>query len=86
MAALDFPASPTVGQTYVANGVTFVWDGVSWNSANSAAQSGVFYENNTTVTANYTVTTNKNAMSAGPITIDSGATVTVPDGSTWTIV
>ena len=50
------------------------------------ASSGVFYENNTNVTANYTISSNKNAMSAGPITIDSGVTVTVPSGSAWTVV
>jgi hypothetical protein len=38
------------------------------------------------VNTDYTITTNKNAMSAGPITVASGVTVTVPDGSTWTIV
>lgn len=32
MAALDFPSSPTVGDRYTANGVTYEWDGVSWNS------------------------------------------------------
>jgi hypothetical protein len=30
MAALDFPGSPTNGQTYTANGVTFVFDGTAW--------------------------------------------------------
>ena len=34
MAALDFPASPTVGQTYTANGSTWTWDGVSWLATN----------------------------------------------------
>lgn len=48
--------------------------------------SGAFYENDQTVTADYTITSGKNAMSAGPITISSGVTVTVPSGSTWTIV
>ena len=51
-----------------------------------AAQDGVFYENNTNVTQNYTITTGKNAMSAGPVEIDTGVTVTVPTGSAWTIV
>lgn len=46
----------------------------------------VFYEGDQNVTSDYTITTNKNAMSAGPITIDSGVTVTVPAGSVWTIV
>ena len=46
----------------------------------------VFYENDQEVTTNYTISTNKNAMSAGPITVNSGIVVTVPNGSTWTIV
>lgn len=46
----------------------------------------VFYENDVTVTTNYTITTNKNAVTAGPVTIDSGVTVTVPSGSSWVVV
>ena len=42
--------------------------------------------NATTVSANYTVPTNYNALSAGPISVDSGITVTVNSGSVWTIV
>lgn len=44
-----------------------------------------FYENPTTVTADYSITANNNAFSAGPITVNSGVTVTVPSGSVWTI-
>ena len=44
------------------------------------------YENTQTVTVSYTITANNNAMSAGPITIDTGVTVTIPTGSTWTVV
>ena len=46
----------------------------------------IFYENAQAVTANYTITSGKNAMSAGPITINSGVTVTVPADSTWVVV
>lgn len=60
------------------------------NVAVAAARGGggddVFYENSQNVTSNYTITTNKNAMSAGPITINDGITVTVPDNSNWIIV
>jgi len=62
---------------------------LSWGKAGGAAGGGtdsVFYENDQTVNNNYTIGTNKNAMSAGPITIDSGATVIIPSGSTWVIV
>jgi len=44
------------------------------------------YENSATISANYTIGTGNNAMSAGPISIDTGVTVTVPTGSTWVIV
>ena len=46
----------------------------------------VFYENGQTGTTNYTITKGKNAMSAGPITINSGVTVTVGSGETYTVV
>ena len=65
-------------------------NGSAWSSIGGGATGGgsddVFYENGKTVTTNYTITTNKNAMSAGPITISSGITVTVPSGSTWVVV
>lgn len=48
--------------------------------------SAVFYENPQTITANYTITTNSNAMAAGPITIASGVSVTIPSGSVWTVL
>lgn len=31
MAAFDFPASPSVNDTYTANGVTFIWNGTAWS-------------------------------------------------------
>tara|TARA_R100000231_G_scaffold134345_1_gene107829 strand:- start:193 stop:516 length:324 start_codon:yes stop_codon:yes gene_type:complete len=46
----------------------------------------VFFENDQAVTTNYTITNGKNAMAAGPITINSGVTVTVGSGETLTIV
>ena len=45
-----------------------------------------FYENDQTIIANYTITTGQNAMTAGPVTINSGVTVTVPSGSTWSVI
>jgi hypothetical protein len=46
----------------------------------------VFYENDQTVTDDYTITSGKNAMTAGPVSINTGVVVTVPTGSTWVIV
>jgi|TARA_B100000085_G_scaffold154429_1_gene140215 hypothetical protein len=44
------------------------------------------YENSQTISSNYTISTNKNAMSAGPITVNASVTVTIPSGSTYTII
>jgi hypothetical protein len=46
----------------------------------------IFWENSQNVTTNYTITNGKNAMTAGPVTIDAGVSVTVPAGSVWTVV
>ena len=61
-----------------------------WKEGGGGAKGGgenlVFYENDIEVTDSYTITSGKNAMTAGPITINDGVEVTVPDGSVWTIV
>jgi hypothetical protein len=54
--------------------------------ATGAGGDAIFWENDQNVTTNYTISTNKNAMTAGPITVDSGVIVTIPSGSTWTVV
>lgn len=59
---------------------------VSQGVSSVGAQAGVFYLNNQTITQNYTVPSNQNAMSAGPLTIATGVVVTVSDGATWTVV
>lgn len=46
----------------------------------------IFYQNGQTVTTNYTITTSNNAGTFGPVSINSGVTVTVPTGSVWTVV
>lgn len=44
------------------------------------------YTHPTTISADATIATNYNGMSAGPISVASGVTVTVPSGSVWTVV
>ena len=46
----------------------------------------IFTENDQTMTTDYTITNNKNAMAAGPITINNGVTLTIGAGETVTIV
>ena len=54
--------------------------------ATGGGTDAIFYENGQNVTTDYTITSGTNAMSAGDITIDTGVTVTVPDGSNWIVV
>lgn len=61
-----------------------VWSGLG--GATGGGSDDVFYENSKTITTNYTISSNKNAMTAGPVTLNDGVSVTVPDGSTWTVV
>ena len=66
------------------------YTGTAWaaigGGATGAPGNNVFVENDQSVTADYTLTAGKNAMTAGPITINAGVTVTVPTGATWSIV
>lgn len=55
-------------------------------NVDAGAKQGTFWENNTTIDASYAITTGKNAGTFGPVTIADGVTVTIPDGSTWTVV
>lgn len=62
----------------------------AWSSIGGGATGGgtnqVFVLNDQTVSVSYTIPTGKNASSAGPITIATGVTVTVPTDSYWVIV
>ena len=66
------------------------YDGSAWGSigggAAGAGGDAVFYENGQTVTTSYTLTANTNAVSAGPVTVNSGVTVTVGSGQSWVVV
>ena len=60
----------------------------SWATLDTDANTTTkgLYEHEHTIDANYTIASGSNAMSAGPITVSSGVSVTVPTGSTWVIV
>ena len=63
--------------------------GITWAMGTAGATGGgtdqVFYNNDQTVTTNYSIPSGKNAISAGPITINNGISVTIPTGSSWVI-
>ena len=46
----------------------------------------VFQENQMTCNADYSISADWSALSAGPITIEDGATITVPDSQSWVIL
>jgi hypothetical protein len=69
------------------------WNGTSWGSLGGGATGGntdkVFQENDMVVTTDYTLTAGKSASSVGGtagITINSGVSVTVPNGASWVIL
>ena len=76
----------------IVTATSFSGDGSSLSNLPAGAPVGgastntVFFENDTAVAVNYQITSGKNAMSAGPIAINAGIAVTVPSGSSWTIV
>jgi len=70
------------GKFLTSNGSSATWAVVNTDS-NTTSKS--LYEMANTISADYTITTNNNALSAGPITINSSISVTIPSGSTWVI-
>ena len=68
------------------------YDGTAWGEigggggATGGGTDKIFIENGQTVTTSYSIPALSNAMSTGPITIASGATVTIPSGSVWAII
>ena len=72
--------------------VTYPAEKATYQDANGTAiapqlsASNGIVENANTVSASYTIQTNYNAMSAGPVTVNNGITLTVPNGSNWVIV
>lgn len=86
------PASPSAGSFRYNSSIGQFegYNGTAWGAVGAGAKGGgsdqVFFENGQTVTADYTITSGMNAVSAGDITINTGVTVTVPTGSNWVIV
>lgn len=97
--AVKIPVGTTAQQPTGANGkirfnsTTGKYEGYAgstWGQLGGGATGGgsdeVFVENGVTVTADYTLSTNKNAESVGPISIDSGVSVTIPSGQRWVVL
>jgi hypothetical protein len=65
-----------------------VYDGTEWVevAGSSNVASDCIQPNFNTISEDYTFESGYNGVSAGPITIADGFTVTVPAGSAWSIV
>jgi hypothetical protein len=61
-------------------------DGAWGSIGGGASAGGAIYENVDNISENYTITAGSNGMSVGPMTIDSGFTVTIPAGQRWVIL
>jgi len=88
---LQRDASPAAGYIRFNTDVTQFegYTGSNWSSVGGGATGGGSdtwaVEHDNTITTSYTIGTGKNVISAGTLTINSGATITVPSGSTWVI-
>jgi hypothetical protein len=71
----------TSGQVLTSGGAS---GAVSWQDAEGAT--GVILENQQAISSNYTLTTNYNGLSVGPVTIQNSIAVTVPNGAVWMIL
>jgi len=78
--------------TGILTATSFKGDGSQLSNLPASAPVGgsssnkVFFENDKVVSVNYQITSTKNAMTAGPVSVNAGIAVTVPSGCSWTIV
>lgn len=86
--------TPTSGDSIPPGGsAVFAWSGSDFvkiaggsGGATGGGADQIFFNNGQTVTVDYSIPSGKNSGTFGPVSIDSGITVTVPAGSTWTVV
>jgi len=78
-------ATPSGSATVVGSYKVGVWGQIGGGATGNGGDQ-IFVENGQTVTASYQIPATKNASSVGPITINSGVSVTVPSASRWVIL
>ena len=80
--------TPATGQLrFNTDAVSFEgYNGTEWGDIGGGATSDAIYENSATIAENITIVTGRNGMSTGPITINSGVTVTVESGARYVVI
>jgi hypothetical protein len=80
--------APRGSQVSIACNGTDVWtvSSVGTSVPTGGGTDAIFYNNGQTVTTDYTIPTNNKSGTFGPLTINSGVTVTVSSGSTWSVI
>jgi hypothetical protein len=85
---------PTATASYGTSGQALVSGGSSaqptWTTITGGATGGgtdaIFWNNGTTINSSYSIPSNTNSGTFGPVSISSSATITIPSSSTWTVV
>jgi hypothetical protein len=80
------PANTNVIWYNTENGNAYVYYDSFWTSLSGSSQTFAIQLNGQIIPANYDIPVGYNGVSAGPITIASGAIVSIPAGSSWSIV
>lgn len=78
--------SGTVANIYTSNAQYLFKPSTGELSVKAPRASNGIIVSSATISSDYTIATGDNAMSAGPISVNAGVTVTVSSGSVWTVV
>lgn len=82
------PSSPTTGSMWfdTTTNTLKVYQSSIWNPVGAQNNGYPYIYNTNGINASWTVPSGYNAVSAGPITIADGVTVTISNGSSWAVV
>lgn len=82
------PGTLLSGQTRFnsSTGELETYTGSTWGDVTVRVADGVIGLWRDTIQTSYTLPTDRNGLSVGPVTVNSGVTVTIPSGRTWTVI
>ena len=84
--ALRYNSTSNKFEGYDNNGWLDIGSGGGSGGATGGGSDTVFQENSLTVTTSYSISSNKSAMSVGPLTLNSGVVITIPANARWVIL